>query len=71
MSHIKITLLRMMKPFIMMAQSCGLETQSSDCQTLNMNTHHYMYTLCKFTFTGFFFFITSGIKNKTISFTGS
>ena len=68
MSHIKSTLLRMMKwPFTMMAQSCSLKTQSK-CQTLNLNTNHYMYKLYKFTLNGFtFFFITSGVKNKTVS----
>lgn len=65
--HIKSTLLRRMKPpFIMMAQNCSLKTQSSECQTLNLNTNHYMYKLYKFTFIGFPFLLLVGLKIKLL-----
>jgi len=56
----------MKQPFIMMAQCCGLKTQSSNCQTLNLNTHHYMYKLCKFTFIGFSFLLLLGLNIKLL-----
>lgn len=58
----------MKQPFIIMAQSCGPKTQSSDYQTLNLNTHHYMYKVCKFSFIGFpfSFLLLVGLKIKLL-----